>query len=365
VGTPTALVDGQTGLVAEQYAIGPFGECGGLDVLSGSAAAGPVLKIGYQGLFTDRLDAMLGKPVLVPGARTLVHNRARVYMPRLGRFLQQDPNMAGIALPGSGVAALPNYGMPPAALACDIDPLRQYRDGTNLYAAVGGNPLGQRDPRGLFFSLGEVNFSASTAADLDSDWAQDVVSVGQTIADSLGTIYANYAVDQFLDRQWAMDWSEPDDLYRGSASWSAGTGSWESEGAHSIGSNGQVMAKVFSLGPKGANKIIKEMQEGVKGRGVYAILDSTGKVLYVGRSRNLQERMKISKALHGGDRAVGINTTNKGTTRALEDLLIRSKDLINNGQNKINGMSDATRESDKGRRYYRELQVLLSELSLI
>ena len=107
VGTPTALVDGQTGLVAEQYAIGPFGECGGVEMLGGSAAAWPVLKIGYQGLFTDRLDAMLGKPVLVPGARTLVHNRARVYMPRLGRFLQQDPNMAGIALPGSGVAALP------------------------------------------------------------------------------------------------------------------------------------------------------------------------------------------------------------------------------------------------------------------
>ncbi|MCX5689614.1 MAG: hypothetical protein NTV94_07500, partial [Planctomycetota bacterium] len=172
VGTPTAVVDGQTGLVAEQYAIGPFGACESLEVLgSTQPAAGQVLKVGYQGLFTDRLDAILGKPVLVPGARTLVHNRARVYMPRLGRFLQQDPNRAGIALPGAGVAALPSFGMPPAALAVDVDPLRQYGDGTNLYAAVGGNPIGQRDPKGLFFSLGEVNFSASTAADLDGDWA--------------------------------------------------------------------------------------------------------------------------------------------------------------------------------------------------
>ena len=212
VGTPTALVDGQNGLVAEQYAIGPFGGCESLEVLgSTQAAAGQVLKVGYQGLFTDRLDAILGKPVLVPGSRTLVHNRARVYMPRLGRFLQQDPNRAGIALPGAGAAALPSYGMPPSALAVDVDPMRQYGDGTNLYAALGGNPMGQRDPRGLF-GLMDGLLTGLDMADSVSD-QMDVAYSGVLMQAMVWEMLVEGSVSDAIDADWASDWSMPDTYY--------------------------------------------------------------------------------------------------------------------------------------------------------
>jgi hypothetical protein len=249
VGTPTALVDGQTGQVAEQYAIGPFGDCTGLEVLSSTqAAAGQVLKIGYQGLFMDRLDAILGKPVLMPGARTLVHNRARVYMPRLGRFLQQDPNMAGIALPGAGAAALPGYGMPPAALAVDVDPLRQYGDGTNLYAAVGGNPMGQRDPRGLFgliSGLGAGYEMADMAADM-MDQAYSGVVMGLALYSSI----RSYAGFQDVNAEWATDWSISDEGSSYSQSFDLGIGVWADDEAADLeeGGAGPAMAGI-RLGP--------------------------------------------------------------------------------------------------------------------
>jgi hypothetical protein len=220
-------------------------------------AAGQVLKIGYQGLFTDRLDAMRGKPVLMPGARTLVHNRARVYMPRLGRFLQQDPNTAGLAFPGAGAAALPSYGMLPEALAVDVDPLRQYGDGTNLYAAVDGNPMEQRDPRGLFgliSGLGAGYEMADMAADM-MDQAYSGVVMGLALYSSI----RNYVVFQDVNAVWATDWSISDEGSSFSQSFDLGIGVWaddESEVSDQDAS-GTTMAGI-RLGPNQDRKTYNE-----------------------------------------------------------------------------------------------------------
>lgn len=55
--------------------------------------------VGHKGLFVDRLDLSnaLGHQ-LVPFAQSIYHNRNRVYVPQLGRFLQQDPNQSAMAL---------------------------------------------------------------------------------------------------------------------------------------------------------------------------------------------------------------------------------------------------------------------------
>jgi hypothetical protein len=108
-----------------------------------------------------------------------------------------------------------------------------------------------------------------------------------------------------------------------------------------------------------------KMNPGPSGMGVYAIFDKAGKLLYVGRSKVMEIRAETSRLKHGGFIARGINTPNRETARALEDMLIRSNDLINGGKNKINGMSDKVRFSEQGAGYYEELQQMLSKLSLL
>ena len=63
--------------------------------------------------------------------------------------------------------------------------------------------------------------------------------------------------------------------------------------------------------------------------------------------------------------SASINTTSPEATLALEDMRIRSKDVIKTGKNKINGMSNKNRFSDKGAGYYEELQKMLMDLALL
>jgi predicted GIY-YIG superfamily endonuclease len=238
-----------------------------------------------------------------------------------------------------------------------------YGDGSNVYQYIGSDPLGGSDPAGLMeFSLGGLMGSSAQAAGMYSDYNQEVIQNAGIAYGFIGAAVGAYAMDQLLDGNWASDWNEPDDLYRGSAEWSSGTGSWASEGPQSVASNGQVVAGEY------AGRFDKA-ERTANGLGVY-IVKRGEEIIYVGRSRDLARRMKEQEARFGkGVKVVGLsfgefagrNKNNYKAVRALEDLLIRelrgeNKDLAN----KINGMSD--NDPKKRKAYQRALRAALGNL---
>jgi hypothetical protein len=64
------------------------------------------IRVGHQGLFFDRLDAVATADPLVVGGRGIYQNRNRSYDPVLGRFLQRDPNGSGVPV----LAAMAMHG---------------------------------------------------------------------------------------------------------------------------------------------------------------------------------------------------------------------------------------------------------------
>ena len=251
--TPTALIDGKTGLIHQQYATDPFGEVLAADELRAGCPLVPTLKVGYQGLHSELADGMLGKSPLKPGAATLTHNRARAYVPALGRFLQADPNAAGIALPKSG-SLLGKFGAVPAALGVNLSPLQQYADGGNLYAAVGGNPVQNSDPRGLFGYIDALSTGLEMA-----DMAADMMEQGrQGLLAGLGlqSMIDSYAVMQDVNADWASDWGISDEGSSYSQSFDLGIGVWADDscecgdGASDDGGDGPAMASGIRLGAK-------------------------------------------------------------------------------------------------------------------
>lgn len=75
----------------------------------------------------------------------LYHKHAREYHPRLGRFLQRDPNEQALIL--ANVMAM--NGQTRRAFA-SMSARTQFGDGMNLYQYVRGNPPNRHDPSGLF-----------------------------------------------------------------------------------------------------------------------------------------------------------------------------------------------------------------------
>ncbi len=122
-----------------------------------------VHRIGWQGLFYDRLEGHLadeplalvpplphapaGTPEREPLGLYLVRNR--VYSPALGRFLQRDPNETAIPL----VAALTTNASSFQVFLNRPDMRVNYADGMNLYAFGASNPILNTDPLGL--SIGD------------------------------------------------------------------------------------------------------------------------------------------------------------------------------------------------------------------
>ena len=140
----------------------------------------PALSCGHRGVFFDRLDEpiirfaadvaqgdvepvvpALGQTwdtrVLVPPqawgngydlpsgkAKLIGHMRNRVYLPRLMRFAQRDPNATGQLV----MAAVSHSG---GTMDGSIEPLRietLYGDGPSLYGYLSGRPRGRSDPLG-------------------------------------------------------------------------------------------------------------------------------------------------------------------------------------------------------------------------
>ncbi|MCK6456730.1 MAG: hypothetical protein L6Q92_09405 [Phycisphaerae bacterium] len=94
--------------------------------------------------------------MLTPASEGLFHARNRHYHPRLGRFIQRDPNETGQPL----LTALAFNGQTLSILVGGFDVQSLYGDGVNLYAAFGSNPIGNNDPLGLFSYLDSLGVAA-------------------------------------------------------------------------------------------------------------------------------------------------------------------------------------------------------------
>jgi hypothetical protein len=165
----------------------------------------PVNRCGHKGLFVDRLDVgvvnastEVENPRLVSGADHVYYNRNRSFSPRLGRFLQSDPNATGVAVMGS----LTRHGRAAAFGADEFNLERHYGDGSNSYGYLESSPWGMSDPLGLYGT--------------PFDTAMMGVTVGRFASELVG----EYAFNQMTDIDWAMDWGSGDDEHsRLDASW--------------------------------------------------------------------------------------------------------------------------------------------------
>jgi YD repeat-containing protein len=174
----------------------------------------PRLAMGHKGLFVERLDA---PPVvwfdsdderLAPEADLLVLMRNRQYLPRLGRFLQPDPNATGVAVQPSlayGGSALPTPDP-------YVDLHSWAADGTSALAYALSDPVNGADPTGLSL-LGLLGTTAMRGLELvGPDFGGILQSVAQELTDE-------YAMRQEYDAAWAMEWGAGDDWHTRLDSW--------------------------------------------------------------------------------------------------------------------------------------------------
>jgi hypothetical protein len=315
----------------------------------------PPLAVGARGLFVERLDAppvmwsvteggYVGDERLAPGGDHLILARNRAYQPRWGRFLQPDPHGTGVAVqPGLG------WGGDLAQGALDVPPpfasLESWtRDGVNVHAYCAGDPINRSDPTGLFFGgmLGTL-MSTRSVTDLQSEWSDTVLDAGQSIAESIYGDFGYAAFEQMLDAEWAMDWSAPDDLYTGSAEWSAGTGSWAIwNGTASLGgTSGTTGFSPVMAGRMGDFRSKPRTMLGTAG--IYAITAKrSGEVLYIGRSIDLDDRMARQALAKGGNAVELLRNVTYPEMRGAEQVSMSYYQSIRQAKkNKIRGVSDS------------------------
>jgi len=154
-------------------------------------------------------------------AKLIGHMRNRVYLPRLMRFAQRDPNATGQLV----MAAVSHSG---GTMDGSIEPLRietLYGDGPSLYGYLSGRPRGRSDPLGLNGPIESVP-DEYTGEDAFNDFsdamglASPLLGPADFIRGALSSLVEEYAANQEWDVEWAMDWSMPDDAHtRGDNKW--------------------------------------------------------------------------------------------------------------------------------------------------
>ena len=128
--------------------------------------------------------------------------RNRVYLPRLMRFAQRDPNATGQLV----MAAVMHSGQSMSAHPGGMQLESLFGDGPNLHDYLAGRPRGNSDPTGLFMA-GDLVASAA------------MVGV-RGLRGGLEGMTEHYAANLEDDLDWAMDWSRPDNDYsRLSSTW--------------------------------------------------------------------------------------------------------------------------------------------------
>ncbi len=131
------------GGLGEQYTFSPYGTLEAKFRTSNTSLAHN--RVGHQGLFFDSWEVRPSPEVLHTGQIGAYHNRNRFYAPRLGRFLNRDPNESVQPL----LAAMASNAQPLDVLLSAFDLAGQFGDGANLYAYLAANPINRRDPSGL------------------------------------------------------------------------------------------------------------------------------------------------------------------------------------------------------------------------
>jgi hypothetical protein len=139
----TAYVNFNT-VVQRQIQYDPYGRVIETDAF-GQTHLHPVLRVGFQGLFADRLETDPTRQPLEPEAPVLIHARNRTYHPKLGRWLQRDPNATGQPLLEALAVNGQGFGSLMAMFSLDT----HFADGANAYQFALSNPVNQSDPLGL------------------------------------------------------------------------------------------------------------------------------------------------------------------------------------------------------------------------
>jgi predicted GIY-YIG superfamily endonuclease len=209
-----------------------------------------------------------------------------------------------------------------------------YVDGLSRHQYLGSEVTYGLDPAGTFFSMGEMLGASSVQSDLQEDWTQNSLEVASSVLEYLlGDLYAG-SMDMWLDAFWATDWDQPDDFYSKSAQYSSGTGSW-AEYWGAAGAEPEGSGHAYAGSGKGS----KRGNARIAGSGVYMLRSSSGEVLYVGRSINLDAR----KAAHRNNpiyKNAKFSVLHKNLTynemRGLEQVEMDKRDPKNN---KIRGVS--------------------------
>lgn len=212
---PAGTVVVPTPRVVAQWTYDAYGQVLSADYLRPH----PTMMAGHKGLFVERLDRPLHwqtgmaavdvHPRLVPFAHLLYQNRNRAYAPKLGRFMQSDPNGTGLV----ALDAIAYHGttINPHAVAADLQTL--HTDGANLYQYVRSNPLTRSDPTGLY-SLQEYWDNMREGAGLAWNGFQTVSAFGDvsgSISAVVESMVTQYSENLEWDADWTSDWSLPDD----------------------------------------------------------------------------------------------------------------------------------------------------------
>jgi hypothetical protein len=229
---------------------------------------------------------------LAPEADLLVLMRNRQYLPRLGRFLQPDPNATGVAVQPSlayGGSALPTPDP-------YVDLHSWAADGTSALAYALSDPVNGADPTGLFFSIGDVLGASSWQSDLQQDAMDEYSDVHSTIRDYLESHYDGVALDRLTDIHWASNWSEPDDFYIGSAQHTTGQGTW----GRFWGLDDQSTASFGGHSAFASSSFGKRSRVRLPNAGVYAVYDDVGDLIYIGRSSDVDRRREESRKERNG-----------------------------------------------------------------
>jgi RHS repeat-associated protein len=198
---------GGSGNVLQQWQYDPYGEPVAFDT-PGTYAHN---RVGHQGLFFDRLDGTLNDPPLALRGKGTYHTHNRRYDPRLGRWIEADPNGTGQTV----LSAVTYMGrnLAPQYPAFDFQAVNG--DGLSRYAFVGASPTMRTDPAGLFGIMGilmtGLDMAGMAAGAVDD--ARQAYSMTDAVEDFLDAV----AVQQLFDVEWALDMESDDDWYSGSA----------------------------------------------------------------------------------------------------------------------------------------------------
>jgi hypothetical protein len=117
------------------------------------------------------------------------------YNPKLGRFMQRDPNQTALVLSEAG-SDRARTQVPHAAVSAP----GQYQDGMNFLLAFGANPINHLDPTGLSFAdeiinLIKDNFWLYQLTDMGRAWTRRFESLQQDPSLFLGDISSAFDED--------------------------------------------------------------------------------------------------------------------------------------------------------------------------